>query len=136
MDRQRLQAWVLRASGLVEMLAFGAVVMPRAWMEAGHEWLGLGTMPDGPVVNFMIRQASFVYGLHGIALWVFATDVLRYRPLILLTGVCYVLSGPVFLLIDLHSGMPWFWTVGDTVGCLFVGLALLALDPGRSAARS
>ena len=38
------------------MLAFGAVVMPRAWMEASHEWLGLGMMPDGPVINFMIRH--------------------------------------------------------------------------------
>jgi hypothetical protein len=121
---------------MVEMLAFGAVVMPRAWMEASHEWLGLGTMPDGPVINFMIRQASFVYGLHGIALWIFATDVLRYRPLVLFTGASYVLSGPVFLLIDRHTGMPWFWTVGDAVGCLLVGLALLALDPGRSPARS
>jgi hypothetical protein len=27
---------VLRLVGLTEVPAFGAVVMPRAWMEAGH----------------------------------------------------------------------------------------------------
>jgi hypothetical protein len=30
MDRLRLQAWLLRVAGAVEMLAFIAVVMPRS----------------------------------------------------------------------------------------------------------
>ena len=80
MDRRRLLAWVLRLVGTVQLFAFGAVVMPRSWMEAGHAWLGLGDMPRGAVVDFMIRQASFAYGLQGVALWVLASDVLRYRP--------------------------------------------------------
>jgi hypothetical protein len=131
MDRQRLQAWILRYVGTVEALAFGAVVMPRRWMEVTHEWLGLGTLPDAPVVNFILRQASFSYGLHGVALWFIAADVVRYRPLVLLTGWGYLVAGPVFMLIDWTSGMPWWWIVGDGGGCLVIGLLVLWLDPGR-----
>src|SRR5262245_40010187 len=83
MDRQRFQAWLLRLAGLAEILAFMAVVMPRSWMEIAHAWLGMGEMPSGPVVMFMIRQASFTYGMHGISLWVIASNVERFRLLVL-----------------------------------------------------
>ncbi len=42
---------VLRLGGSVEILAFFAVVMPRAWMESAHEWLGLGIMSPLPVLE-------------------------------------------------------------------------------------
>ncbi len=67
MNIDRLQSWVLRLTGATEILAFVSVVMPRAWMESAHSWLGLGVMPDGPVIMFMIRQASYAYGMHGVS---------------------------------------------------------------------
>jgi len=130
MSRQRLQSWLLRFAGAVEILAFIAVVMPRAWMEASHAWLGLGEMPGGPVLMFMIRQASYSYGMHGISLWVLAADVKRFRPLVIFNAVAFLLAAPVFLVIDHTSGMPLWWTVGDTLGCAFFGAALLWLDRG------
>ena len=135
MNSQRLQSWLLRLAGSVEILAFFAVVMPRSWMEVSHVWLGLGMMPGGPVIMFMIRQASYTYGMHGVSLWVIASDVVRFRTLVLLNGIAYLLAAPVFFLIDFTSGMPWFWTIGDTVGSAFVGAALLWLnqrDAGRN----
>jgi len=128
MEPLRLQAWLLRLAGSVESLAFFAVVMPRTWMEAAHGWMGLGEMPHGTIMMFMIRQASFTYGLHGVLLWLMSSDVIRFRPLVLFTGVSYLLAGPVFLLIDLTTGMPWFWTAGDTVASASLGAALLFLD--------
>src|SRR5215204_6041499 len=113
MDRQRLQAWLLRLAGAVEILAFISVVMPRAWMETAHTWLGLGEMPGGPLLIFMIRQASYSYGMHGISLWVIASNVERFRQLVILNGIAFLLAGPVFFLIDYTSGMPLWWTVED-----------------------
>jgi hypothetical protein len=49
----------------------------------------------------------------------------RYRPLVILTAVGYLLAAPVFLAVDLTLGMPWFWIAGNSGGCLLVG-ALLA----------
>ena len=116
MNRERLQAWLLRLAGATEILAFFAVVMPRAWMEASHAWLGLGEMPGGPIIMFMIRQASYSYGMHGISLWVLATDVKRFRPLVLLNGVAFLLAAPVFFVIDYTSGMPLWWTLKTVWG--------------------
>ena len=133
MNYQRLQSWLLRWAGSVEILAFVAVIMPRSWMEISHQWLGMGEMPNGPLIMFMIRQASYTYGMHGVSLWVLASDVVRFRTLILLNGISFLLAALVFFLIDLKSGMPWFWTVGDTLGCGFFGVALLLLDRFREA---
>lgn len=130
MDRERVQAWLLRAAGAVEVLAFAAVVMPRAWMEASHAWLGMGEMPSGPLLMFMIRQASYTYGMHGVGLWLLASDVRRFRPLIVLNGVAFLLAAPVFFLIDVTAGIPWWWTASDVLGCAFFGGALLWLTLG------
>ena len=73
---------LLRYAGAVEILAFIAVVMPWSWMEVTHAALGLGEMSHGPLLIFMIRQASYTYGVHGLSLWLIATDVERFRPFI------------------------------------------------------
>jgi hypothetical protein len=132
MNRQLLQSWLLRLAGLAEILAFIAVVMPRSWMEASHAWLGLGVMPVGTIIMFLTRRASYVYGVHGIFLCVLASDVVRFRPLVRLNGASFLVASPVFLIIDYTSGTPFYWTVIDTVGCAFLGGALLWLDRGGS----
>jgi hypothetical protein len=122
-----LTIWLLRLAGTVEIAAFFAVVMPRAWMAATHSWLGLGEMPDGPVFRFVIRQASFIYATHGVLMWILASDVDRFRPLVVFTGFAYVVAGPVFFLIDWTSQTPWYWTVFDSVGCFVLGAVILGL---------
>lgn len=102
--------------------------MPRSWMEVSHAWLGMGVMPGGPLIMFMIRQASYTYGMHGLSLWILASDVARFRPLIILNGIAFLLAAPVFFLIDFGSGMPWYWTVLDALGCGFFGAGLLVLN--------
>ena len=127
MNRQLLQSWLLRIAGTLEILAFIAVMLPRSWMEISHSWLGLGVMPGGPLTMFMIRQASYSYGMHGISLWVLSMNVNRFRPLVKLNGIAYLLAGPVFFAIDYSSGMPMWWTIGDSLGCGLMGAALLIL---------
>ncbi len=126
-----LQAWVLRLVGAMEMLAFGAVLMPRDWMESIHSGIGLMEMPKGPVFNSVMRQVSFTYGVHGVALWLIAADVGRYRPLVILTVIGYLLAAPVFFVVDLSNGMPWSWITGNSGSCLLIGVLLGALLYGE-----
>jgi hypothetical protein len=130
-----LQAWVLRMVGVVEMLAFGAVFLPRAWMESIHNGIGLTEMPKGPVFDSVMRQVSYTYGVHGVALWIIAADVGRYRPFVILTTIGYLLAGPVFFLVDLANGMPWSWIVGNGGSCLLIGTLLLGLLYGERTTR-
>lgn len=127
MNHERLQSWLLRLAGATEILAFFAVVMPRWQMETAHRWLGLGEMAGGPLIMFMIRQASYTYSIHGVSLWVLASDVERFRPLVILNALAFLLAGPVFFLIDYTAGMPLWWTLGDSFGCGLFGLSLLWL---------
>jgi hypothetical protein len=128
MNNQQLLAWLLRVSGAVEILAFIAVIMPTSWMIAAHAWLGMGEMQASTLVMFMIRQSSYVYGAHGISLLILATDVKRFRPLILFNALSFLLAAPVFFVIDYFTGMPWFWTIFDPVGCALFGVGVLILD--------
>ena len=128
MNSQHLLPWLLRLAGSIEILAFIAVVMPRSWMEVTHAWLGMGTMAEGPLIMFMIRQASYTYGMHGVSMWVLASDPVRFRLLILLNAIAYLLAGPVFFLIDYTSGMPSWWTAGDAWGCGVLGIAIVLLN--------
>ena len=128
MNRERLLVWILRLAGALEILAFIAVVMPRSWMDTSHAWLGLGQMPAGPILMFMIRQASYTYGVHGLSLWLIASDVERFRPFVVFNAVAFLVAAPVFFLIDLISGMPWWWAVSDPVSCGLLGGALLLLS--------
>ena len=133
MNSRRILAWLLRLMGSVEILAFLAVFMPRSWMEVSHTWLGMGEMVSGPLIMFMIRQASYTYGMHGISLWVLASDVARFRTLVILNGIAYLLAGPLFFWIDFSNGIPWWWTVIDSLGCGSAGVVILLLSGRRSA---
>ena len=128
MNYDQIQSWVLRLTGATEILAFISVVMPRAWMESAHSWLGLGVMPEGPLLMFMIRQASYAYGMHGVSLWLMATDVRRYQPLIVFNAISFLLASVVFSLIDYTTGMPFWWTIVDGFGCASFGAAVLILN--------
>src|SRR5437870_1617071 len=88
----RLQAWVLRLIGTVEIVAFAAVLLPRSQMEAIYARLDVGTMPDGPVFEAVMRCVSFAYGMFGVGMWFVASDVVRYRPLVVVTALGYLLA--------------------------------------------
>ena len=127
MNAEKWQAVLLRTVGAVECLAFAAVVVPFRWMEAVHQWLGLGQMPDATVLRYLIREASFVYGVHGVLLWLLASDIERFRPLITFTGFSYLVTGPIFVVTGATAGMPWFWFIGEGLSCLAVGIVVLWL---------
>jgi hypothetical protein len=97
-------------------------------MEIAHAWIGLGEMPHGPLLMFMIRQASYTYGVHGLSLWLIATDVDRFRPFIVFNAIAFLVAAPVFFLIDFTSGMPWWWAVSDPASCAVFGAALFFLS--------
>ena len=109
------------------MLAFVAAIMPQAWMSATHRWLGMGEFPASPLLDYMIRSVSFLYGLHGVLLWLLARDVTRYRLLILYATASYLLAALAFTAIDLRNNMPWWWTVGEVGSVLWLGVLLLWL---------
>src|SRR2546422_10765302 len=56
---------LLQTFGAVTVIALFPFVMPRSWMAVVHEWLGMGVLPDNPVVEYLARTTSALYGLLG-----------------------------------------------------------------------
>lgn len=133
-DRQRwpssprVLTWLLRTIGVLDLLAFAAVVMPRSMMIAVHAQLQLGALPTEPIVGYLARTASMFYGFCGVLLLYLAADVVRHRDTIRFVAGCGMAAGVLIVLIDVAEGMPLWWIAMEGPCC-----GLLAALIGRLA---
>ena len=120
-------ALFLRVTAIVLLLAVVAVFLPHAWMEAIHEWLGLGPLPELPIVSYLARSVSAMYAVAGATYWFLAGDVRRYLPF--LRFAVWMTLGLAGLLTaaDVLAGMPTWWTLGEVGFSLGWSLALWRL---------
>ena len=127
---------------LIVLLRFGAVMtgsafltlpLPVASMVSIHRWLGLGELPQAPIVEYLARSVSAFYGFHGVLLFLLSTNVDRYAPLITFIAVMNVVLGLVLLAIDIHAGLPAFWIALEGPPVVLTGIAVGLLN--RAAAR-
>jgi hypothetical protein len=125
--RTRSTAKVLRFLAICELLIFSITFMPESWVAAFHAWLGLGHLPDSVFLRYIARGAILCQGAIGAALWIMASDVTRYRPLVIVTAVALIVASPSFYVIDTVSGMPLFARIWDCTACFLAGTILLAL---------
>ena len=120
----RILSALLRFGGVVVIMAFPTMLLPAEWMAAAHRWLGLGELPRAPVVDYLARSVSALYGFHGVLLLIVARDPQRYRPIVQYLAAMNILLGAMLLAIDLHVGMPAWWTLAEGPGIIALGLML------------
>ena len=133
-NAERLLTAFLRIGGTVCALATVAVFMPREWMALCHERLGLGGLPDGPIVDYLARSTSMFYAILGIVLWLLSRDVRRFSGTVAAVGVGMMAGGAVLLTIDLRSGLPFWWTAAE--GPFVVGIGVVMRTLAARARRS
>ncbi|MGD0536592.1 MAG: hypothetical protein ABSC03_02980 [Verrucomicrobiota bacterium] len=122
-----LLRWLLRIFGTSAAFALIAVVMPYDWMNVIHQRLGMGTLPNMPVVGYLARSVSLFYALLGGLLWVLAADVRHYRALLLRLGAGIIFFGLVLLVVDNVEGLPAFWARGEGAIDSLFGLVICLL---------
>jgi hypothetical protein len=132
---ERILVILLRYMGTVCLLAIFAAFFPYAWMNAVHERLGMGTLPSQPIVGYLARTASLMYVTLGAMMWLCSFDLRRFRPLILFTGVAYIVFGVAALVIDAVEGMPAFWKWAEGPIVIFWG-ALMTFFAARVKSQS
>ena len=115
----------LRTLGVIDMLAFVAVVMPATWIQLGHESAGLGEFPTAPIAGYLARSASALYGLHGMMVFYMSFRVARYWELIRFMAILALFHGLVILVIDLAEGMPNWWTIVEAPAFASTGASVL-----------
>ena len=123
----RILSALLRFGGVVVLMAFPTMLLPVEWMAETHRWLGLGELPRAPVVDYLARSTAALYGFHGVLLLIVAGDPQRYRPIVRYVAAMNVVFGAMLLGIDLHAGMPAWWTLAEGPGIAALGIVLALL---------
>src|SRR5436189_2903236 len=112
MSMRNAERWLkllLLLFGLPPVFAFVPFLMPFRWMAAVHDWLGMGALPDKPIVDYLARYASGFSAFYGVLLLLLMTDVRRYAPVITLQAVAILLLSGGAAFFAWRSGMPSWW---------------------------
>jgi hypothetical protein len=124
--------WLLISCGVLTLLALPAVFLSVPAMNYFHEQLGLGPLPQGPIVQYLARSLSAFYAAFGSLTLLLATDTRRYAPLITWWGITALVFGVLLAGIDTAAGMPVSWMLGEVIFLLCAGLAVLLLQRGSA----
>jgi hypothetical protein len=118
---------VLRLSAVLLLVALVPACMPFQWMVVIHRALGMGELPDMPIVGYLTRSLSAFYAMHGALILYVSFDVRRHLPVIRFLAVLAVAFGAGMLVLDAAVGLPLAWTLGEGPFVIALGAVLLWL---------
>jgi len=118
----------LRIIGTTALFAIIAVIMPDSWMNAVHQWLGMGELPYEPVVGYLARSTSAFYAILGGLFWVVSFDLHRHKLVLCYLGIVVVIFGAALFVIDLLEGMPLYWSYTEGPFNVGFGIVILVLS--------
>ncbi len=126
--KERFFKLFLRLTGSVALLALFAVFMPYSWMNAIHQWLGLGEMPSEPIVGYLARSTSAFYAFFGCLLWCLSFNLNRYQTVIHFLGAASIVFGVILFIIDLREGLPLYWSLIEGPVNIIFGAIIFVLS--------
>jgi hypothetical protein len=128
----RALVMLLRFLGTASLLALFAVVMPYAWINHIHAWLGMGALPSDPIVGYLARTLSAFYALFGGLLWTLSFDTPKNHATIRYVGFAILAFGLILLAIHWTEGMPFCWKLIEGPIAIVYGVLIWRLN-GKSA---
>jgi hypothetical protein len=114
--------------GAPAVFALVPFVMPFSWMVAIHEWIGLGELPNRPIVDYLARYSSAFSAFYGFLLLLLLTDVRRYAPIITFQAVAILVMSAIGAIYSWRAGMPKWWSIADIISCWGYGIVTLWLQ--------
>jgi hypothetical protein len=119
---------LLRFFGTSSLFATIFVAAPHAWMQDIHAWLGLGELPDTPVVWYLARSTSAFYAVLGGLFWTVSFDLRRHKLVLTYLGAAVTVFGLALFVIDWSEGLPLFWTFWEGPLVTALGLSVSYLS--------
>ncbi len=110
---EKVLVLLLRLDGIIMLVALLPSIMPLAWMKEVHQCLGMGELPDGPIIGYLTRSLSIMYAMHGAVLFFVSLDVRRFLPVVKVVAVLTILFGLWLIALDVTIGMPVFWIAAE-----------------------
>ena len=118
---------LMRLAGVLLLTALIPVVMPFGWMKDIHRALGMGELPEGPIMGYLTRSLSAIYAMHGALVFVVSLDVRRYLPVVKCLAVLGIVFGSGMFVLDIMVGMPPSWIIGEGPFIVVLGGVMLWL---------
>ena len=136
MTSERVLKWVLRVGGVCTLLALFFVFAPTDWLAGCHERLGLGPLPKGAIVEYLMRSLSAFYAMYGGLLLVLSADPRKFSGAITYTALASIAFGLAMIWIDSRAGLPQSWALSEGPSSIVLGIVILILQARiRSKAR-
>ena len=118
---------LLRILGGICVLAIIPLFMPRTWLEAGHQLLGLGQFPTAPIAEYLARSVSALCVFYGGLLLVLSRDINRFVGVIEYQALAIMLLSAIGVFAGVRAGVPLLCVLADALGCWFFLLPILLL---------
>ena len=129
MTAERLLFVLLRLNAAILLLAAPCALLPFAWMDAVHrDALGLGSLSDIPITRYMARSLSLVYAMHGAVVMFVTLNWERLRFAVPYLAYLHLAFGCAMFVVDLDSGLPWWWVAGEGPSLVVFALVILAVN--------
>jgi hypothetical protein len=126
--RVRAITILLRIGGVVTGSAFAMLLLPFETMASVHRELGLGELPRLPIVDYLARTVAAFYGFHGALLFLISSDPVRFRPFVTFAAAFNIIFGAIVMVIDVHAGLPAWWTSFEGPPVVVIGVILAVLN--------
>ena len=124
--RVRAIANLLRFLAICWILSGVVFCLPKTWIDSFLVWVGMAQVPHALLMSYVLRGAGLLQVAMGIVIWAVASDVVRYRPIVITIIVVHLAAAPAFYLMDAVIGMPGWWCLMDfTCGILSGGIPLI-----------
>jgi hypothetical protein len=127
LSKEKNLIYLLRITGIVMVIALFFVFCPTNWIDASHQWLGLGPLPQGPMIQYLARTESALYAFIGMILLFVSFDTPRYLSLIRFMAWITIPFSIGVTFLDAALQLPLFWTAGEGPFTLLLGIILLIL---------
>ena len=118
---------VLTVSAIVLLTAVFPALFPFSWMRTIHERLGMGVLPEAPIVGYLTRSLSALYAFHGAIVLYLSFRVRHYLPAIRFVATVGIGFAAYLFALDAAAGMPLWWTIAEGSSVLAINAAVLLL---------
>lgn len=108
------------------MLSGVSFSFPETWIDSFLVWCGVGQMPHAALMRYVLHGGGYLQVAGGVAIWVIARDIMRYRPIVITVLTILLVGAPAFYLIDAIAGLPRWWCMLDFTCCFLAGGVPLA----------
>ncbi len=103
---------------------FGLFLPVSAW-ESITKFFGIESLPDSPQFMYAVRLMSGTYAAVGVFFIILALDPMKYGVMVPFSGLGAVFVGVVCAIAGPLAEMPLWWFLGDSLGCLVLGVLIL-----------